>query len=134
VGQVFRVAAPAWSPSHSPSWRSPRPTAAGAAKVMLRIGTGRTGVIHAGEWIVEEPTTVYGSADRADVSFGLSYTEQVSVYRILVLVLPGVAGMIAYVVCRQLQAGDEVARDRRLAEAEARLARLRRRASPPASG
>ncbi len=74
-----------------------------------------------------------GSADRADVSFGLSYTEQVSVYRILVLILPGVAGMIAYLVCRQLQAGDEVARGRRRAEAEARLARLRRRAAPPAS-
>ncbi len=74
-----------------------------------------------------------GSADRADVSFGLSYTEQVSVYRILVLVLPGIAGMFAHLVCRQLQVGDEVARIRRRAEAEARLSRLRRNTAPPAS-
>jgi quinol---cytochrome-c reductase cytochrome b subunit len=72
-----------------------------------------------------------GSSDRADVSFGLSYTEQVSVYRILVLVLPGLAGLAAYLVCRQLQAGDEIGRIRHRAEAEGRLDRMRRRTSEP---
>jgi quercetin dioxygenase-like cupin family protein len=38
--------------------------ASGAAKTMLRITAGKTGVIHAGEWIVEEPSTIHSGANR----------------------------------------------------------------------
>jgi quercetin dioxygenase-like cupin family protein len=38
--------------------------APGAFKVMRRIGAGQTGVIHAGEWIVEEPTTIHAGANK----------------------------------------------------------------------
>lgn len=33
-------------------------------KVMLRISAGHTGVIHAGEWIVEQPTTIHRAANK----------------------------------------------------------------------
>jgi quinol---cytochrome-c reductase cytochrome b subunit len=75
-----------------------------------------------------------GSADRADVTFGISYTAQVWVYRVLALVLPPVAGAAAARVCRALQAGERVAVVRHRAEVEARLARIRRASQPPASG
>jgi hypothetical protein len=35
--------------------------APGTAKVAQRIGAGRSGVIHAGEWMVEQPTTIHTS-------------------------------------------------------------------------
>ncbi len=38
--------------------------AGGAARLMLRIRAGHTGVIHAGEWIVEEPTTIHSGSNR----------------------------------------------------------------------
>jgi ubiquinol-cytochrome c reductase cytochrome b subunit len=75
-----------------------------------------------------------GSSDRADVTFGIPYTGQVWAYRILALVLPPLAGVVAYRACRELQAGDRVARVRHRAEAEARLAGMRKRNLPPASG
>jgi quercetin dioxygenase-like cupin family protein len=39
------------------------PAVPGAAKAMARIGAGQRGVIHAGEWIVEQPRTVHSSAN-----------------------------------------------------------------------
>jgi quercetin dioxygenase-like cupin family protein len=38
--------------------------APGSAKLVLRIRAGQTGVIHAGEWIVEEPTTIHAGANK----------------------------------------------------------------------
>ena len=61
-----------------------------------------------------------GSADRVTVLFNLSYTSQVWVYRVAVWVIPIVLGLIAYRVCIELQRGEQVERDRRRAEAEAR--------------
>jgi quercetin dioxygenase-like cupin family protein len=39
-------------------------SADGTPKVMLRISAGHTGVIHAGEWIVEQPTTIHQATNR----------------------------------------------------------------------
>lgn len=36
----------------------------GTPKVMLRISAGHTGVIRAGEWIVEQPTTVHQATNK----------------------------------------------------------------------
>jgi ubiquinol-cytochrome c reductase cytochrome b subunit len=63
-----------------------------------------------------------GASDRVDVLFGLSYTAQIWVYRVLVWVLPVVVGAIAYRVCIELQRGEHVERERKRAEAEARAA------------
>jgi hypothetical protein len=41
-------------------------------------------------------------------------------------VLPLVFGLVAWWICKDLQAGERVAADRRHAQAEARLARMRR--------
>jgi quinol---cytochrome-c reductase cytochrome b subunit len=56
-----------------------------------------------------------GSADRVDVLLGLRYETQIRVYRVLVLVGPVVAAVIAYRVCRELQAGEPVERERQRA-------------------
>jgi ubiquinol-cytochrome c reductase cytochrome b subunit len=63
-----------------------------------------------------------GASDRVTVLFGLSYTAQIWVYRVLVWVLPVVVGIVAYRVCVELQRGDRVEHDRKRAEAEARAA------------
>ncbi len=52
---------------------------------------------------------VAGSADRADVFFGISYTSQIWVYRVLVFVLPLVVLFAVKRVCEELQAGERVA-------------------------
>ena len=49
---------------------------------------------------------VAGSADRANVTFGIPYTTMIWVYRVLVFVAPLAAGFIAYRVCRELVAGE----------------------------
>ena len=64
---------------------------------------------------------VAGSADRVDVLLGISYTTQIWVYRVLAIVGPFVCAAIAYRVCKELQAGERVERQRRAAEAEATL-------------
>jgi ubiquinol-cytochrome c reductase cytochrome b subunit len=64
-----------------------------------------------------------GASDRVYVLFGLSYTAQIWVYRVLVWVLPLVVGAIAYRACVELKRGERVERDRKRAEAEARAAR-----------
>jgi ubiquinol-cytochrome c reductase cytochrome b subunit len=56
-----------------------------------------------------------GASDRVFVSFGLSYSTQIWVYRVAALVGPFVAAFVAYRVCLGLQAGERVAHDRRRA-------------------
>jgi quinol---cytochrome-c reductase cytochrome b subunit len=68
---------------------------------------------------------VAGSADRAAVLFGLSYTGQMWFYRVAVFVLPVAFGAIAYRWCGALVAGERVEAERHAAEAEARLAATR---------
>jgi ubiquinol-cytochrome c reductase cytochrome b subunit len=59
---------------------------------------------------------VAGSADRVDVLFTVPYVSQIWAYRVLVLVAPVVAALVAYRVCVELQRGEPVERDRRRAE------------------
>jgi hypothetical protein len=63
-----------------------------------------------------------GASDRVFVTFGLSYTGQIWAYRILVWVLPVLFGLVAWRICKELQASERVVRERRAAESEARLA------------
>ena len=63
-----------------------------------------------------------GSADRVDVFFGLPYVPQVWAYRVLVFVGPVFAALLAHRVCVELQRGERVEHQRKLAE---RLARER---------
>jgi len=63
-----------------------------------------------------------GASDRVDVLFGLSYTAQIEVYRVLVWVLPVLVGGITYRVCLELKAGERVEKERKRAEREARAA------------
>jgi ubiquinol-cytochrome c reductase cytochrome b subunit len=65
-----------------------------------------------------------GGSDRVDVLFGISYTSQIWVYRVIVWVFPVLLGVIAWRFCKELQAGERVLVARRRAEAEARLAHL----------
>jgi ubiquinol-cytochrome c reductase cytochrome b subunit len=51
-----------------------------------------------------------GSADRVTVTFGISYEGQITVYRVLVWVLPLVAFAVAHRVCVELQRGEEMKR------------------------
>jgi ubiquinol-cytochrome c reductase cytochrome b subunit len=84
----------------------------------LRTAVGFAMVI----WVVL--VFVAGSSDRVTVLFGLSYTGQIWFYRVLSIVGPIVGGFIAYRVCRELQAGEVVEKDRHRAEVEARLAAM----------
>jgi ubiquinol-cytochrome c reductase cytochrome b subunit len=61
-----------------------------------------------------------GSADRVQVLFDLSYTDQIWVYRIAVWIVPIIAALIAYRVCVELQRGEVVELERKRAEAAAR--------------
>ena len=63
-----------------------------------------------------------GSADRAYVVFGLSYTGQIWFYRVAVFVLPVVVFFVARRLCRELQRAEAVEHDREAAEAEAQPA------------
>ncbi|HEY6835967.1 MAG TPA: cytochrome b N-terminal domain-containing protein [Gaiellaceae bacterium] len=65
---------------------------------------------------------VAGSSDRIYVTFGLPYVPQIWAFRIVAVVAPPLAGLVAYWVCRELQAGERVERRRRRAEEEAELA------------
>jgi ubiquinol-cytochrome c reductase cytochrome b subunit len=60
-----------------------------------------------------------GASDRVDVLFGISYSAQIWVYRVLVFVAPIVVGLVAHRVCVELQKGERVVRERKRAEAEA---------------
>jgi ubiquinol-cytochrome c reductase cytochrome b subunit len=63
-----------------------------------------------------------GAADRVQVLLDLSYIGQIWFYRVVVWVGPVLAGAVAYRVCVELQKGEQVERERRRAEAEARHA------------
>jgi ubiquinol-cytochrome c reductase cytochrome b subunit len=62
---------------------------------------------------------VAGATDRLFVLFGLSYSGQIFVYRILVWVLPVAALFVTKRVCDELVRGEEVEVRRKAAEAEA---------------
>ena len=65
---------------------------------------------------------VAGSSDRIYVTFGLPYIPQIWAFRVLAVVAPPLAGLIAFWVCRELQEGERVERRRKRAEQEAELA------------
>jgi ubiquinol-cytochrome c reductase cytochrome b subunit len=77
-----------------------------------------------GVWMVSWVLIVFvaGSADRIDVLFGISYTSQLAVFRVLAIVGPFICAAIAYRVCKELVAGEQVEKERRRAEAEAEAA------------
>ena len=66
-----------------------------------------------------------GSADRVDVMFGLSYSAQIWLYRVLFFAGPVIAALLAYRTCVELQRGEQLHRRRKLAERAARTARGR---------
>jgi len=66
---------------------------------------------------------IAGSSDRVYVWLNVSYTSQIDVYRVLVFAIPLLTAALAYRVCEELVAGEEVEADEHRAEAEARLAR-----------
>jgi ubiquinol-cytochrome c reductase cytochrome b subunit len=66
-----------------------------------------------------------GSADRVDVMFGLSYSAQIWLYRVLFFAGPVIAALLAYRTCVELQRGEQLDRRRKLAERAARTARGR---------
>ena len=63
---------------------------------------------------------VAGSSDRVDVLFGVSYSAQIWLYRVLFFVGPVIAGLLAYWCCHELQRGERVERERKRAEQLAR--------------
>jgi ubiquinol-cytochrome c reductase cytochrome b subunit len=65
-----------------------------------------------------------GSMDRAEVTFGLSYTAQVWAYRALMVAAPIAVYLIVKRVCRELRRAEEIEADQEAAEAEARAARV----------
>jgi ubiquinol-cytochrome c reductase cytochrome b subunit len=84
-----------------------------------RDAPGRTAIgVAMAVWVVL--VFVAGGADRIDVLFGISYVGQIWVFRVLVFVVPIVAGAVAYRVCKELQAGEPVEKNRHRAEVEAR--------------
>ena len=69
-----------------------------------------------------------GASDRVFVALGIPYGDQIWTYRVLVLVLPPLVGIVTKRVCDELRAAELVAAERRRAEGEARAASPR--ASP----
>ncbi len=62
-----------------------------------------------------------GSGDRLFVMFGLSYSLQIWIVRVLVVVAPAVVLVVTKRVCDELRAGERVESERKAAEAEAAL-------------
>jgi hypothetical protein len=58
------------------------------------------------------------------VLFNVPYIPQIWGYRVLAVVAPPLAGLIAYWVCRELQKGEVVERHRKRAEEEAEAAEV----------
>jgi quinol---cytochrome-c reductase cytochrome b subunit len=79
---------------------------------------------------------VAGAGDRLFVLFGLSYSLQIWIFRVLLVVAPVVALFVTKRVCDELRAGEAVAADRKAAEAEAAAAaeRVTARTLAPTSG
>ena len=63
-----------------------------------------------------------GATDRSTVFFGLSYTAQIWVFRVIVWVIPVLLFLVVRRLCRALQRADEVEDVQEAAEAEGRLA------------
>ena len=63
---------------------------------------------------------VAGASDRLFVLFAVSYSGQIWAYRVLVWVLPAVALVLTKRICDELVRSEDVERERRAAEAEAR--------------
>jgi quinol---cytochrome-c reductase cytochrome b subunit len=59
-----------------------------------------------------------GSADRIEVLFGIDYSAQIWVYRVLIFVVPVIAFLVTRRVCRELQAGERLKAAQRQAKAE----------------
>ena len=93
------------------------------APVRTAIGVGMIA------WVVL--VFMAGGSDRVYVLFGITYTSQIWVYRVLVWVGPLVAAGIAWWTCTALQGVERVDGARHEAEARARLARARRGEGPP---
>ena len=66
---------------------------------------------------------VAGSADRVNVTFGLSYENQIYAYWVVVWLLPVLVFALVYRACRGLRRKELVEADQRRAEIEARAAR-----------
>jgi ubiquinol-cytochrome c reductase cytochrome b subunit len=62
---------------------------------------------------------VAGSGDRLFVLFGLSYSLQIWIFRVLVVVAPPIAFLVTKRVCDELRAGEAVEAERKAAELEA---------------
>jgi ubiquinol-cytochrome c reductase cytochrome b subunit len=76
-----------------------------------------------------------GAGDRLFVLFGLSYSLQIWIFRVLVVVAPAVALVVTKRVCDELRAGEAVESERKAAEAEAAVeAQLVGRTLQPRSG
>jgi ubiquinol-cytochrome c reductase cytochrome b subunit len=90
-----------------------------------RDAPGRTGIgVGMITWVVL--VFLAGGADRVFILFGISYTAQIWVYRVIVFVFPVLFGLAAWWLCKALQASERVVHERHEAEVEARLARIRR--------
>ncbi|MGH3025711.1 MAG: cytochrome b N-terminal domain-containing protein, partial [Gaiellaceae bacterium] len=66
-------------------------------------------------------TFMVGSADRVDVLFGIPYSRQIWIYRVIVWVGPLLVGMITKRVCEELVRGEQAHAVRQAAIAEAGL-------------
>jgi quinol---cytochrome-c reductase cytochrome b subunit len=64
-----------------------------------------------------------GAIDRSSVTFGISYTGQIWVFRLAIFVLPVVAGAVALSLCRGLQLKERLEEEKHAAEQEARQPR-----------
>ena len=62
---------------------------------------------------------IAGSADRIYLLLNITYESQIWAFRVLVFVGPVVAGLLAARICRELQRGEVVERERERAEGEA---------------
>ena len=79
----------------------------------LRTGVGVGMIV----WVVL--VFVAGSSDRVNILLNIPYDKQIWFYRVAALVAPITAGVIAARVCRSLQRGEKVERERRKAETAA---------------
>jgi ubiquinol-cytochrome c reductase cytochrome b subunit len=86
-----------------------------------RDAPGRTAI---GVALVTAVSVVFlaGASDRVDVTFGLSYSAQIWLWRAVLVLGSPIAGLIAHRVCVELLRGEAVELDRRRALDEARAA------------
>jgi ubiquinol-cytochrome c reductase cytochrome b subunit len=59
---------------------------------------------------------VFGAADRIFVLWGLSYNDQLFIFRVAIWVLPAILFFVVRRLCRELRKGDMIEEDRELAE------------------